>query len=282
MTESSPVFACARCQPHACGEQRAFSLLEVIVAIAILGLGLTSILSAQAGLFSSSLRGANMTRASNLARCKMSEVELKLLRDGFPLTDQKDDGHCCENEDDDGFTCKWMIETIKLPEMGSMDGGVDGGGLFGSATGSGLNLGGGLKMDGGFNPSNTSGLNAFSVLGGAIPGMGPGGSSDPFGSSSSSSGPGLGGIASMALTMVYPSVKPMLEASIRRVTVAVKWHEGRNERSFDVAQYLTNPQQGGLLPGMPGFMPSAEDLAKMAPGAGTTTPTATATPGVQK
>lgn len=251
-------------------QQRGFSLLEVIVAIAILGLGLTSILSAQAGLFSSSARGANMTRASNLARCKMSEVELKMLRDGFPLTDQKDDGHCCENEDDDGFTCKWMIETVKLPEMGSLDGGVDGG-MFGGVTGSGLNLGGGLKMDGGFNPSNTSGLNAFSLMGGAIPGLGPGGSSDPFGSSASSS-PGVGGIASMALTMVYPTVKPMFEASIRRVSVSVKWHEGSNERTFDIAQYLTNPLQGGMLPGMPG---APEQIPGMPGTTGTAAPTST-------
>ena len=274
MTRRSRIAKRAKRRPAASQGQRGFSLLEVIVAIAILGLGLTSILSAQAGLFSSSARGANMTRASNLARCKMSEVEQKLLRDGFPLTDQKDDGHCCENEDDDGFTCKWTVETVKLPEMGSMDGGVDGGGMFGGVTGSGLNLGGGLKTDGGFNPSNTSGLNAFSVLGGAIPGMGTSGSSGPLGSGASS-GPGLGGIASMALTMVYPTMKPLLEASIRRVSVSVKWHEGRNERSFDVAQYLTNPQQGGLLPGMPGFIPSAEQLLGMPTGAATGAPAAT-------
>jgi general secretion pathway protein I len=235
------------------GMQDGFSLLEVLVAIAILGLGLTTILSAQAGLFSTSARGANMTRASNLARCKMGEIEVKLMRDGYPLTDQKDNGHCCEREDDDGFTCKWTIETVKLPEMNT-DAGADGG-LFGNATGPGLNLGG-LKFDGGFSPTNTSGLGTFGLLGQAMPGMGLSGPSGLLGSGSGSSNTiGLGSIASMALVMVYPTVKPMFEASIRRVSVMVKWQEGRNERSFDIAQYLTNPQQGGMLPGMPGFVP---------------------------
>src|SRR5512147_2210758 len=100
---------------------RGFSLLEVIVAIAILGLGLTTILSAQAGLFSTSTRGANMTRAANLARCKMAEVEVKMMRNGFPLSDFKDDGHCCEREDDNGFLCKWHIETVKLPNLNDKD-----------------------------------------------------------------------------------------------------------------------------------------------------------------
>jgi general secretion pathway protein I len=253
---------------------RGFSLLEVIVAIAILGLGLTTILSAQAGLFSTSTRGANMTRASNLARCKMSEIEVKMMRDGFPLTDLKDDGHCCEREDDDGFNCKWQIETIKLPNMNQGDGGTDGG-MFGGVTGSGLNLGGFLKMDGGFSPTNTSGLNSFGLLGQAMPGMGMGSSSDSSGGTSK--GPGLGGLASMALTMVYPTIKPMYEASIRRVSVTVRWHEGLSERTFDIAQYLTNPQQGGMLPGMPGFMGDAGALGGLL-GLGTTG-TATGTTG---
>jgi general secretion pathway protein I len=255
--------------------QRGFSLLEVLVATAILGLGLTTILSAQAGLFSTSARGANMTRASNLARCKMSEVEVKLMRDGFPFADQKDDGHCCEREDDNGFTCKWTVETVKLPEMNSLDGGADGG-LFGGVTGSGLNLGKGLKFDGGFSPTNTSGLNAFGLLGQALPGMGMSGSSDSLGSGSSNQ-VGLGGIASMALMMVYPTVKPMLEASIRRVSVSVKWHEGKNERSFDIAQYLTNPQQGGMLPGMPGAPEGPPTFGAPQSGPGATGNTASAT-----
>jgi len=49
--------------------------------------------------------------------------------------------------------------------------------------------------------------------------------------------------------MVYPSLKPLMEASIRRVTVTVKWHEGPNARELSLVQYLTNPQRGGFAAG---------------------------------
>src|ERR1051325_11139703 len=77
---------------------RGFTLLEVMVAIAILGLGLTIILSSQAGLFSSASRGEHLTIASNLLRCKMSEIELTAAQKGFQLTDENDDGPCCDEE----------------------------------------------------------------------------------------------------------------------------------------------------------------------------------------
>jgi general secretion pathway protein I len=244
--------------------QQGFSLLEVIVAVAILGLGLTTILSAQAGLFASSSRGANMTRAANLARCKMSEVEVGLSRDGYPLTDQKDEGHCCEHEDDNGFLCNWIVETIKLPELNALDGGTPDGGTPG------LSGGMGLKLDGGLDLSSGSGMSGLSALGAGLPGLG---------SSSSGSGKGLGAaaggldaIASMALTMVYPTVKPMLEASIRRITIKISWYEGINERTLEIGQYVTNPQQGGMLPGMPGYDPAAAMQGMMGlPGAATGT-----------
>jgi hypothetical protein len=58
---------------------------------------------------------------------------------------------------------------------------------------------------------------------------------------------GGGGIASMAMSMVYPQLKGMLEASIRKVTVQVYWKDGATEKDLTVTQYLTNPQAGGLL-----------------------------------
>ena len=52
----------------------------------------------------------------------------------------------------------------------------------------------------------------------------------------------------LVMGMVYPDLKPMLEASIRKVTVTVTWKEGNNERDLSVTQFVTNPMQGGLDP----------------------------------
>jgi hypothetical protein len=59
---------------------------------------------------------------------------------------------------------------------------------------------------------------------------------------------GPGGMISMALSLVYPDLKPMLEASIRKLTVSVKWMEGQKERDFTAVQYITNPLEGSLNP----------------------------------
>jgi len=52
------------------------------------------------------------------------------------------------------------------------------------------------------------------------------------------------------MSMVYPTLKPMLEASIRKVSVTVQYKEGKFERELAITQYVTNPQQGQLLPGV--------------------------------
>jgi hypothetical protein len=64
-----------------------------------------------------------------------------------------------------------------------------------------------------------------------------------------SAGPsmGAGALAPMAMSMVYPQLKGMLEASIRKVTVQVFWKDGASDRDLTITQYLTNPQSGGLL-----------------------------------
>ena len=56
----------------------------------------------------------------------------------------------------------------------------------------------------------------------------------------------MGGLAAMAMSLAYPTLKPMLEASIRKVTVTVKWKEGSNDRDLSVTQYVTDPMRGEL------------------------------------
>ncbi|MEI9939418.1 MAG: type II secretion system protein [Pseudomonadota bacterium] len=214
--------------------QRGFTLLEVLVAIAILGLGLTVILGSQVGLFTNATRGQHLTVATNLARCKMSEIEVDLLKLGYQLTDVTDDGPCCgDDEGNEGYRCSWKIERVTLPELplSGADGGPPPAGDGGLDLGpigllAGLNQPGGQTLGDQSSPKDLA-----QTLGNA---------------------PSPMGIMPMMMSMVYPTLKPMLEASIRKVSVTVSYKEGKFERELLVTQYVTNPQQGQLDPAVAG------------------------------
>jgi general secretion pathway protein I len=202
----------------------AFSLLEVLVAIAILGLGLTVILSSQAGLFSSASRGEHLTVAGNLLRCKMSEIEFECAQEGFNLTDENDEGPCCDDESE-GYSCSWKVERVELPPLPESsategDGGVDDPASLGP-----LDTLANLQATQGASLGDSPGLGSLAEQ--LTPSSG-------------------GGIEGIVMGFVYPSLKPMLEASIRRVTVTVKWKEGTRERELEATQFLTRPQEGEL------------------------------------
>jgi general secretion pathway protein I len=258
---------------------RGFTLLEVLVAIAILGLGLTAILSSQAGLFSSASRGEHLTVASNMLRCKMSEIELTLAQKGFSLTDENDEGDCCDDESE-GYSCSWKIERVELPPLPQASSDADGGapGPAGSA-----NLNGPGELSLGTSPP------------GGLGGPGAGAAAGPLGALmniQASQGSSLGdkatpgsvmqqlgstgstGMEGMVMGFVYPSLKPMLEASIRRVTVKVAWKEGTRPRELEVTQFLTRPQEGQLgtadMLGLDAISQAAAGLQGTGTGTGTT------------
>jgi general secretion pathway protein I len=216
-----------------------FSLLEVMVAVAILGLTLTVILSAQGGLAASNRSAANMGHAVALGRCKMTEIEETLLRLGYQEIDQIDtDVACCDDEKHPRFTCDTRVEKIELPNMTGGNSLGDGGALEGqddpsksplaavqnAAGGAGLNL----ESDGGLQGLGNQMQNQFSAMGGAS------------------------GLLNMVMGMLYPSIKPMYEQSIRRITVNVRWKEGPNERELPLVQFVTNPQRAGFAGGAMG------------------------------
>jgi prepilin-type N-terminal cleavage/methylation domain-containing protein len=105
---------------------RAFTLLEVMVAVTILSLSMASLFSAQTGSIGATQYIKHITVASQLGRCKMSELELLVLREGFETAEFGDwtDGPCCELRDErvridgpDPFTCRWRFETVRLPSI---------------------------------------------------------------------------------------------------------------------------------------------------------------------
>ena len=236
--------------------RRGFSLLEVMVAIAILGLALSVILSAQGGLTTSTRRAANMANAVEYGRCKMTELEEKLTKLGYPeLDDLQSLTPCCNDESDTIYTCDTRVEKVQLPNppsnsLGSGDGGSGGGGdggLGGAAASlSGLagaagGAQGGSSLPFVLNPAGGAGLNLNMDAG--LQGMG----------NALNSVGGADGLISMAMGIVYPTMKPLMEASIRRLTVTVHWKEGSIEKELSMVQYVSNPQRGNLMGGVPGI-----------------------------
>jgi len=256
---------------------RGFTLLEVLVAVAILSLGLTMILSSQVGLFASASRGEHLTVATNLARCKMGELELELLKKGYPGTDTKDDGRCCGDDSDSAYTCEWKIERVTLPDQsadgGAMDASLGPLAALGNLGAQGSNAGGNpisALMGGGLGPSPMGSASTPQTLQGIAENV--------------SSNAAMTGIGPMVMTMVYPGLKPMLEASIRKITLRVKWKEGVRERDIVITQYVTDPQQaglnsdgglGGIAGGIPGQIPGQTTPGQTTPGQ--TTPGQTTT-----
>lgn len=212
---------------------RGFSLLEVMVAIAILGLTLTVILSAQGGLAASNRSAANMGQAVELARCKMTELEEQLLKLGYQEIDQIETGvSCCEDATPEAFTCDTKVEKVEMPNMNAGNSLGDGGTLAGASSAllGPQNVAGGPGLD----LNIDAGAAGLQGLGTQLAGQ--------FGAG----GAGAEGLLGMVMGMLYPSIKPMYEASIRRVTVTVRWKEGPNARELPITQFVTNPQRGGF------------------------------------
>jgi general secretion pathway protein I len=226
--------------------RRAFSLLEVMFAVALFGAVVTFILSAQGGLVASNKRAASMSQAVEIARCRMSELEEKQLKLGYPEIEEKDTSTiCCDDQEAPGFSCDWQVERVKLPESTMLGG--DGG--LSSL------LGGGLGLDAGIG-SLTSGLPSsvgnilLNPAGGAGLDFDAGLQGVGQSLQQSFGGAGAQGLLSMVFSIVYPSLKPLLESAIRRITVVVRWKEGSLDRDFTLMQYVTNPSRAGLLASM--------------------------------
>ena len=196
--------------------QRGFTLLEVMIAVAILGLSLTAIFSSEVGAANVAARARRQNVAATLARCKMGEIEQLIDIEGLPAIDKKDTDSCCEHAPIEGFECDWNIERIILPELGAEGSDDDD---LGSEDGA------SERINEAYDEVNSGGTTTQDLVAG-----------------------NAGNLGLLALQLGFPILKPFLEEQVRRATVSVRWKEGPKDRGFDVIQYLVAEQGASLDP----------------------------------
>lgn len=97
------------------GEGRAFTLLEILLALAILSTSLTVLMGTVATSSEQAVYSNRLTRVSQLARSKMIDIQYELKKDGFTENIQTMSGDFSEEEFSD-ITWEAEIQPIEIPE----------------------------------------------------------------------------------------------------------------------------------------------------------------------
>jgi general secretion pathway protein I len=271
--------------------RRGFTLLEVMLALAIVGIGLTVLLRSIASDMFAAQDAQMMGIVTDLSRARMYDIEEKLTKDGFQDTDQSDAG-TFEEQGYPNIVWAAKVEQVELPSWDDLQALAKGHALknqgsagFGSAFGAsfaGSNFGSALAGSLGagvaeqlgsafgsslgptdFNQLGSGALDAFqnSALGGML--MGMGGFGGMGGSGDVSSGAGA-----LVIQQYYSMVQQTLKVSIRKVTLLVKYQIAGHDRDMMTVVYFTDPaQMDKVLQGL-----GSQDIGDGSGSGSTTTP----------
>jgi prepilin-type N-terminal cleavage/methylation domain-containing protein len=253
--------------------QAGFTLMEVMIGLALLGLALTVLIKSTASSIFAAQQSRMMGIATDLSRAKMHDIEELLLKDGFTETDQSEgdigepekgvdasptanarSGKCFEDEGWPTICYAYRVEQVELPSMEELTRMAQGR-AQGSASGSGSGVGSG-EEEGGFENSALGGM--LSMMGG----FGGGGGSGDIEDAQTAS----------FISGQYTMVQQVLKVSIRKVTLVVWWDVMGRTRDLKTVAFFTDASaMDKVLMGL-----GSQELP--APGSGSSTPTPTPTP----
>jgi general secretion pathway protein I len=203
--------------------RRGFTLLEVMISLAILAVGLVAVGSLNGGAVAMHAYGRRATEATLLLRSKMLDVEDDLQKNGF--SDFNDAKHG-DFSDDGAPGYAWSAEILK-PDVQ-----LDPSQL--------LNLVGGNLVGGNVGQGTAASATAPTTSSPTPAGAG--------GPASLLSGPLSGVLQAQAKTFVET-----LKKSVREIRLTVSWPDGNDRRSVSASQVVVIlPQTVGQTPNVPG------------------------------
>ena len=216
---------------------KGFTLLEVMIGLALLGFALTVLIKSAASSIFNAWQAQMMGVVTDLARGKMYDVEETLIKDGFTDTGLADADDTCTDykpfEEEGWPGVEWCakVEQVELPSWDKLQAMSSGSGSNGSASartgkGSGSGSGSDGEAAGGFQNSALGGM--LSLLGGGFSGGGK--SSQDTDSKAGAS----------FIQGQYAMVQQILKVSIRKVTLYVKWQVSSSDRDMRVVAYFTD------------------------------------------
>lgn len=219
-------------------KNRAFTLLEVVVALSILAVSLVAVLDINSNAVYSHVYAKKLTVATLLARSKMTDLEQKLYDEPLPVDDDEDAGDFSA-EGWPGF--KWRAKII-VPKTNGLSPEQLFGALFGIPMGMGDGKSGGGGADptmmlqtmmggGNVDPSKLAGAGAAAqgAAGGGLMGM-------------------LGPMAGMAQQQFTQMVE-QLQKTVREVHLTVTWKEGKITESIDLVTHVVSIGPGSYCNG---------------------------------
>jgi len=185
-----------------------FTLLEVMVAVSILAVSLTAVFSTEVQNVRMGNHAKWITQADLLARCKMSELELELRKNGFPEADEGESGEpCCEISESKDFACSWEVKQVELPSTIDVE----------TAIGEAMNKDSLSSFIGDFQAERIN--EQLAEMGG----MG-------------------------VLAALIPMINELLKGTIRRIDLTVQWKEHAREEKLQLSQFVINPEESAMAP----------------------------------
>jgi general secretion pathway protein I len=216
---------------------RGFTLLETVVALAILAMALMAIFDINSGAVGNHAYAKKLTVATLLARSKMTDLEQKLYDEGFSSDDDEESGDF-SREGWENF--KWRAKIV-APRTEGVSPEQLIGAIFNLPIGEGGDMGGLAAMFGG-------GGGGKDDKGGPQQGMNP------------MAGAGMG----MAQPMFTQMVQQITQ-TVREIHLTVYWQDGTQVESLDVVTHMvslgpgSDRNGGGSFTQNPGQTQGAEN-----------------------